>query len=295
MAPSSSPTSQPALSTDLFRLIPLSDIDLDHARNGRLEANPEAIRRLRDQIATSGLINPITVRRHENRYRLIAGLNRVEAFRLLQRTDIPAHIVNTDDSGASTIRLAENLTRTNLSPVEEAAQLHDLIESTTGGADVVAATIGRTVNWVLDRLEILDWDVELQQAVHDKKISAAAAKRLARIADPETRRNYIHQAALHGVSARTAALWLQDSNSLAQPPRDVSENPRIATSPQSPPETIIQCFTCGTKHSIINTYPVRLCSTCIQAIQSSSLHGQPQENRSETTVTPPDTPGYEAS
>ena len=256
-----------------------------------MQRDPEAIHRLRDQIATSGLINPITVRPYGDRYRLLAGLNRLDAFRLLQRTEIPAHIVNTDDTGASTIRLTENLTRTNLTPVEEAAQLHDLIESTPGGVDVVAATIGRNVNWILDRLEILDWDADLQQAVHDKKISSAAAKRLARIADPETRRNYIHQAAVHGISARTAALWLQDTITLAQPPRDVSENSTIVGSPQNPPETRIQCFTCGTKYNIIDTYPVRLCSTCIQAIQASSLHGPPQENRSETTVTPPDIPG----
>ena len=226
---------------------------------------------------------------------MLAGLNRLEAFRLLQRTDIPAHIINTDDAGASTIRLTENLTRTNLTPVEEAAQLHDLVEATPGGIDVVAATIGRTVNWILDRLEILDWDVDLQQAVHDKKISAAAAKRLARIADPETRRNYIHQAAVHGISARTAALWLQDSNSLAPAGADSSENPIMIPPTQSPPETRIQCFTCGTKYNIIDTHPVRLCSTCIKAIQGSCLSGPPQENRSETTVTPPDTPGYEGS
>ena len=223
------------------------------------------------------MINPITVRLVDERYQLLAGLNRLEAFRLLQRTEIPAHVVSTDDTGASTIRLTENLTRTNLTPVEEAAQLHDLVEATPGGVDVVAATIGRSVQWVLDRLEILDWDTDLQQAVHDKKISSAAAKRLARIADPETRRNYIHQAAVHGISARTAALWLQDSITLAQPPRDVSENPIIEISPQTPPETRIQCFTCGTKYNIIDTHPVRLCSTCIQAIQTSCLHGPPQE------------------
>lgn len=260
-----------------------------------MHRDPEAIRRLRDQIATSGLINPITVRTSGTRFRLLAGLNRLEAFRLLQRTKIPAHIVSTDDTGASIIRLTENLTRTNLTPIEEAAQLHDLVEATAGGVDAVAATTGRTVNWVLDRLEILQWDVELQQAVHDKKISASAAKRLARIADPETRHNYTRQAAAHGINTRTAALWLQDANTLALSPQNLSENPIIATSPQNPPETTIHCFTCGTKYSILDTHPVRLCSTCIQAIQTSLLHTPLQENRLETSVTPPDTPGSEVS
>jgi ParB family chromosome partitioning protein len=245
-----------------------------------MQRDPEAIKRLRDQIATSGLINPITVRPAGERFRLIAGLNRLEAYKLLQRTEIPAHVVNTNDTGASTIRLTENLTRTNLTPVEEAAQLHDLVEATPGGVDVVAATIGRTVNWILDRLEILDWDVELQQAVHAKHISAAAAKRLARIVDPLSRQNYVHQAAVHGISARTAALWLQDANALSQPPPLASENSYIDPPAQSPPETRIQCFTCGAKYNIQDTHPVRLCSTCIQHIQAACLRGPPQENTS---------------
>jgi len=260
-----------------------------------MSRDPEAIKRLRDQIATSGLINPITVRQAGNRFRLIAGLNRLEAFRLLQRTEIPAHVLNTDDTGACTIRLTENLTRTDLSAVEEAAQLHDLVESTPGGVDVVASTIGRSIPWVLDRLEILDWDVKLQQAVHDKQISASAAKRLSRIADPETRKNYIHQAVIHGINTRTAAQWLQDANSMSMSQPKLSENPNIAISPQNPPETRVQCFTCGTTTPILQTHPVRLCSTCIQAIQASCLHGPSQENRSETTVSPPDTPGQEGS
>jgi len=290
-AQSSSATSPKPSSAGTFKLIPIASLDLDHERNARLERNPEAIRRLRDQIATSGLINPITVRLVGERYRLLAGLNRLEAYKLLQHTEIPAHVVTTDDTGASIIRLTENLTRTNLTPVEEAAQLHDLVEATPGGVDSVAATIGRPVSWVLDRLEILDWDVELQQAVHDKKISASAAKRLARIADPESRRNYIRQATTHGINTRTAALWLQDANSLSQPEPDLSEKSTINPISQNPPETRIQCFTCGTKYNIQETYPVRLCSSCIKTIQSSCLTGPPQENTSERPLPTSDTPG----
>lgn len=259
-----------------------------------MQRDPKAIRRLRDQISVSGLINPITVRHYDTRYVLIAGLNRLEAYKLLQRTEIPAHIVPADNSAAATMRLTENLTRTNLSPVEEAAQLHDLLEATAGGVEAVASSIGCSVNWVLDRLEILDWDPELQQAVHDKQISAAAAKRLARITDPETRRNYVRQATVHGISARTAALWLQDSITLAQPPSDLSENVISKGRTESPPVTLIDCYFCGTKHNIIDTRPVRLCPTCIAAIQTSCLQGPPQENALTKDVTTPDTPAYQA-
>ena len=256
-------------------------IDLDHARNGRLETNPASIRRLRDQIATSGLINPITIRPTGKRFQLIAGLNRLEAFKLLQRAEIPAHVVTACDAEASTMRLTENLTRSDLSPDEEAAQLGDLVESAPGGVDHVAATIGRSVSWVLDRLEILDWDPDLQQAVHSKQISASAAKRLARITDPETRRNYIHQAATHGISARTAALWLQDSISLASPPSILSENLIPNGKVESSPTIFYACFFCGENHEMQNLRPVRLCPDCLSIVQNASRQEPEGENAHE--------------
>lgn len=256
-----------------------------------MDRDPEAIRRLRDQIATSGLINPITVRASHTGFQLIAGLNRLEAYKLLQRTEIPAHVLEVDDTAAATIRLTENLTRSQLSPIEEAAQLHDLVEATAGGVDAVAATTGRTANWVLDRLEILDWDPELQQAVHEKKISASAAKRLARIPDPETRSRYVQQAATHGISARTAALWLQDAIALAQPAPPVSENSTIVQNPAPEMEIRVGCFACGTKCLYPETHPVRLCINCITAIQTACASGPALENTPEPTLPPAGTPG----
>jgi ParB/RepB/Spo0J family partition protein len=264
LPPSSNPTT--------YQTIPLALIDVPHPTNARLASDPHAVRRLRDQIATSGLINPITVRPHGTRYQLIAGLNRIQAFRLLQRDTIPAHVVHADDAQASTMRLTENLTRTNLSPVEEAAQLADLVDADPGGVDAVAATIGRTVPWVLDRLEILAWDPDLQQAVHARKISTAAAKRLARIPDPDTRRRYVHQAAVHGISARTANLWLQDATSLSETQTVAPENSIISPSSQQPPELRVACFACGERHNIQTMHPVRLCPNCLTAIQESLLH-----------------------
>lgn len=181
------------------------------------------------------------------------------------------------------MRLTENLTRTNLSPIEEAAQLHDLVESTPGGVDVVAATIGRSINWVLDRLDILAWDVDLQQAVHAKRISASAAKRLARIPDPETRRTYVHQAATHGINTRTANLWLQAAITDAQPAPDVSENVTFTPLEPNVPETLIHCFTCGNKYEITQTRPVRICPTCIAAIQGAV---PPESPQTETSAGP---------
>lgn len=244
--------------------------------------------RLRDQIAANGLINPITVRPRDDGYTLIAGRNRLHACRLLGWGTIPATITNVTDHQAATIRLAENVTRSNLSPIEEAVQLADLIEDNPDGVEGVASTLGRPTAWVLNRLDLLTWDDSIQQAVHARKLSLGAASKLARIPDPSTRAYYTEQAILHGITARTAALWLHDALNAPAPDDEVSEKSSAARLPESPGALLQYCFLCQSPHEITTTTIARLCPSCAQAMHNASIqNAQPQESQPPQ---PPPTP-----
>ena len=75
-----------------------------------------------------GLLNPIVVRRVQksragqtpDSYEVIAGLHRLKAFRYLQRTTIPATVLDVDDLHAELMLIDENLCRNDLSPAERA-------------------------------------------------------------------------------------------------------------------------------------------------------------------------------
>lgn len=90
--------------------LPLDQIDpgTDRAR----ELDPGHAQGLADSIVMQGLICPITVRLVGSGYRLVTGLHRVEAFRLLGRETIPAILSDKEsDDEAMFDQVTENLAR----------------------------------------------------------------------------------------------------------------------------------------------------------------------------------------
>jgi len=263
--------------------IPIIEITRVDPANGRLALDEGRARRLALQIAQQGLLNPITVREHNGMYELIAGNHRLRAFEILGRCAIPAVIVHADDQAAATLRLAENVNRSNLSAVEEAIQLTALVNNHAQGVDGVAAELNRKPEWILDRLDIASWPPRLQEHVHTRRISVAAAKTLVRITPPELRDQRISDAALHGCSARTASLWLQTCH--RDDPIESATSDFSAQIPATRYETKTNCncFLCSSMVSLNDTHSVRLCTSCMnfvlnqqrQAPEQSPMHTPP--------------------
>jgi len=115
----------PDLRTDGVRDIPLAEIDIpdDRARS----FDPIEAEALAFSIATTGLQHPIRIRVVGNRFRLIAGRKRLEAFRLLEWAAIPSTIstASTDDE-AKLEEVMENLGRVDLDALDRCHHLYDL-------------------------------------------------------------------------------------------------------------------------------------------------------------------------
>jgi ParB/RepB/Spo0J family partition protein len=233
---------------------------------------------LADNIAQVGLINPPTVREVPAGYELVAGHRRLRAFKLLGRPLIPVHVVEADDSETAAITASENLQRSNLSAMEEAEQLDVLVNAHPNAVEGVASQLGRSVSWILDRLDLLTWPTNLQAALHAKRISIGAGKHLARIPDPDLRELRIQQAVAHGCNAATAALWLQDAIASNSQPENVS-HPEVEIGPDRIlTETTAICFLCSNRVELQQTASRRLCLDCLAHIeQSKKGQAQPQQ------------------
>lgn len=149
-------------------------------------------------------------------------------------------------------------------------QLAPLVRDHPNGVDGVSVAIGRTVNWILDRLEICDWPESLQVHVHNHKITLGAAKRLTRIQPPELRETRITQAAATGINTRTAALWLQDAEVLSAPVSNVSEIRHSYDGPAYETETRVQCFICREPAKMEDTVPTRICNPCLLKLEDAA-------------------------
>lgn len=212
------------------------------------------------------MLHAITFRPKGDFFEVIAGQNRVMAARLLGWREVPGNVQDIDDLAAGTIRLAENVGRSNLSPVEQAVQLADLVDQHPEAVEGVARDVGRAVSWVLDRLDLLEYSKVLLEHIHNKRISLAAAKHLAKIVPKDLQDIRVEQGAHYAIDAKTAAYWLQQTLAEAPPDFDQSEIPLPANLGQVETVTTVICIRCEQRLDVRQTMPTHICGGCYEQV-----------------------------
>jgi ParB family chromosome partitioning protein len=104
-----------------------------------------ALRELADSIDRHGLIQPITVKREDDHYLLVAGERRYRAHQLLGRTTVPAIVT---EGNVDEIALIENIQREDLNPLETAEALARLMERHRYTQEEAGKVIGKAQNTV---------------------------------------------------------------------------------------------------------------------------------------------------
>ena len=144
----------------------------------------QALKELAVSIKEHGVIQPIIVRKVENKYEIIAGERRYKASTMAGLTKIPAIVKNLDDKESSKVALIENLQRKDLSPIEEARTYQKILELEQGMTqEELAATMGKTQSAVSNKIRLLALPDEVQDALLNDKISERHARSLLNITD----------------------------------------------------------------------------------------------------------------
>ncbi|EHM10266.1 ParB-like partition protein [Thermanaerovibrio velox DSM 12556] len=144
----------------------------------RLMLDEEEIRELADSIRQVGVLQPLLVRPVENGYELVAGERRLRAAREAGLERVPALIVEVDPHSQQLLALVENLQRKNLSAVEEARCLQDLLEKTGWSQGELAKRLGRSQAAVANKIRLLKLDPEVQELVVSGRLSERHARSL---------------------------------------------------------------------------------------------------------------------
>lgn len=144
----------------------------------------QALKELAVSIKEHGVIQPIIVRKVENKYEIIAGERRYKASTMAGLTKIPAIVKNLDDKESSKVALIENLQRKDLSPIEEARTYQKILELEDNMTqEELAATMGKTQSSVSNKLRLLELPEEIQDALLKEKISERHARSLLSLED----------------------------------------------------------------------------------------------------------------
>lgn len=84
----------------------------------------EEIKQMAKSVEKIGLLNPITVRKFDGKYQIIAGLRRWKVMQELGKKEIQVKVVDANDAESDVMSIAENYHRKDLTPLEREKHIY---------------------------------------------------------------------------------------------------------------------------------------------------------------------------
>ena len=140
---------------------------------------------LAESIKENGLIQPVSVRRTEGGYELIAGERRLRACKLIGRKTIEAIVYDIDDKDCAVWALIENLKRSDLGVFDEAEGMEKIISLWGAGNEEAAKKLGIAPSTLSNKLRILKLPSEAKRLITENGLTERHARELLRIESDE--------------------------------------------------------------------------------------------------------------
>ena len=171
---------------DAVTLVQIDRIEVLNSRDRNIKIFEEIV----DNIRQIGLKKPITVTQRDSedgepRYLLVCGEGRLNAFRILGETHIPALVVDVSDEDAFIMSLAENIARRGYRPLEILADI-EVLRKRGYSAEVIIDKTGLSTKYVKDILFLLEKGEErLIEGVQRGTIPLTTALEIARASESQ--------------------------------------------------------------------------------------------------------------
>jgi ParB family chromosome partitioning protein len=226
---------------DSVTMVPIARVEVLNSRDRNMKVFEEIV----ENIRTIGLKKPITVTERDGAdgkpaFLLVCGEGRLNAFRLLGETHIPALVVNVSDEDAFIMSLAENIARRGHRPLEILADIELLLAREYTIDDIIQNT-GLSQKYVRDIVFLLEKGEErLIEAVQHGTIPLTTALEIARAKnDDDDLGDMLEEAYKTG---QLKGHQITDAKRLIEKRRE--KGPKSATRPKLP----------NSAHSLVKTY-----------------------------------------
>lgn len=205
---------KPGLGRGLDALIPTKiedDENIQEIRIKDIRANryqprrnfdEEKISELAKSIKNHGVLQPILLRKMQDKYELVAGERRWRAAIEAGIDTIPAIIKDISDTEAMEIALIENIQREDLNPIEEALAYRELMEGFGLTQEELSSRLGKSRSKIANTIRLLNLDKEIQNMIADGKLTAGHARALLGIKNRAKRINLAKRIVEENLSVR---------------------------------------------------------------------------------------------
>ena len=167
---------------------------------GTVHPNPSQPRKVFDQqglqelaasIVQYGILQPLSVRRRDGGYELVAGERRLRAARMAGLTEVPCILLSVDEEQSGMLALVENLQRRDLDFIEEAEGLARLMRLYGMSQEQAAMRVGKSQSAVANKLRLLRHPPQVLAAIRQHSLSERHARALLKLPDERSRMEVI--------------------------------------------------------------------------------------------------------
>ena len=223
----------------------INDID-PNPEQPRKDFNREKIEELAFSIEKHGVIQPIIVRPHGDRYMIIAGERRWRAGKLAGLDKVPAIVRDTDEKQMYMLALVENLQREDLDPIEEAKGIRQLIDEYNLTQDEIAAEVGKSRSAIANIVRLLNLPSWVQELIKKNELTPGHGRAILAMKERHHVENVVKEIIEKNLNVRQTELLIKQLNNPQRPKAEkVIEKPNYILDIESNLEESL-----GTKVSI---------------------------------------------
>ncbi len=168
----------------------------------RTDMGEESVAELADSIRKVGMLQPIVVRPHGDRYQIIAGERRWIAARAAGLKRVPVRVMSKSEAESLELALIENLQRQDLNAIEEARGYRRLLTEHQMTQAELAEKVSKSRSTVTNALRLLDLPEEVQRLVYEGQLSAGHARTVLSVPDEALRVRLGNRVVTEGLSVR---------------------------------------------------------------------------------------------
>ena len=157
----------------------------------RLTFDEKALNELADSIRQHGIIQPLVVRKLNDKYEIIAGERRYKAAQLAGLQKVPAIVMNLNDNESAEVAVVENIQRK--CPLEEAESYKKLLDKGYLTQEQLANRMGKNQSTISNKLRLLGLSPEVKEALLNGKISERHARSLLNLKNAEDQKQVLEK------------------------------------------------------------------------------------------------------
>ena len=169
----------------------------------------DRLNELAQSIRANGIIQPLIVRRAQDRYQLVAGERRWRAARLAGLTEVPVFVQDFAEDRLLEVALIENIQREDLNPIEVAQALERLAREHSLSHEDIGQRTGKDRTTVTNLIRLLRLPQDIQLLVAEHRLSMGHARAILGLPTEDLQKDVAQRAAAENLSVRQVERLIQ--------------------------------------------------------------------------------------